>query len=114
MFLKQSAYACVPLSASLLKNASRRQGQAGGRGSDTNSVVKVSLVKEDAAFAAASRRFEEAMASKGFKEFCLEKEALAATAHERKVWQFMQVTFLMDARNQLLTHLGVDKDAVAR
>ncbi|CAN0483716.1 unnamed protein product, partial [Hapterophycus canaliculatus] len=82
-----------------------------GAGSGT---VKISSVKEDAAFVSASRRFEEAMASKGFRGFCQEKEDAAATAHERRVWQFMQVIFEKNARNQLLAHLGFDGETVAR
>lgn len=71
-------------------------------------------VKEDKAFVDASRRFEDAMASKGFREFCQEKEAKAVDAHERRVWQFMQIIFEKNARNQLLAHLGFDGEAVAR
>lgn len=74
----------------------------------------ISSVKEDAAFVAASRRFEEAMASQSFTGFCKEKENSAANSHERKVWQFMQVIFEKNARNQLLAHLGFDGEAVAR
>lgn len=80
----------------------------------TSTVVKISSVKEDAAFVAASRRFEEAMASQSFKGFCQEKEASTTSAHERRVWQFMQVIFEKNARNQLLAHLGFDGDTVAR
>lgn len=87
------------------------QGGGGGGGSGT---VKISSVKEDAAFVAASRRFEEAMATQGFRGFCQEKEASAATAHERRVWQFMQVIFEKNARNHLLAHLGFDGETVAR
>lgn len=86
---------------------------AGASGSDS-AVVKISSVQEDAAFVAASRRFEEAMASQGFRGFCQEKEASAASAHERRVWQFMQVIFEKNARNQLLAHLGFDGETVAR
>lgn len=86
------------------------QGGAGGVGR----TVKISSVKEDRAFVEASRRFEEAMASKGFREFCQEKEAGAKDAHERRVWQFMQIIFEKNARNQLLAHLGFDGEAVAR
>lgn len=88
------------------------QGAGGGGGG--SGTVKISSVKEDAAFVAASRRFEEAMASQGFRGFCQEKEASAATAHERRVWQFMQVIFEKNARNQLLAHLGFDGETVAR
>ncbi|CAM9370255.1 unnamed protein product, partial [Sphacelaria rigidula] len=77
-------------------------------------TVKISSVKEDRPFVEASRRFEEAMASKGFREFCQEKEAGAKDAHERRVWQFMQIIFEKNARNQLLAHLGFDGEAVAR
>lgn len=77
-------------------------------------VVKVLAVNEDTAFVAASRRFEEAMASKGFTGFCQEKEASATTAHERTVWQFMPVIFERNARNQLLAHLGFEENAVMR
>lgn len=77
-------------------------------------MVKLSSVHEDKAFVDASRRFEQAMASKGFREFCQQKEAKAVDSHERKVWQFMQIIFEKNARNQLLAHLGFDGDAVAR
>eukprot|EP00904_Undaria_pinnatifida_P012810 jgi/Undpi1/865/HiC_scaffold_10.g04329.m1 len=79
-----------------------------------SAMVKISLVKEDPAFVAASRRFEEAMASQGFRGFCQEKEASAASAHEKRVWQFMQVIFEKNARHQLLAHLGFDGETVAR
>lgn len=71
-------------------------------------------VKEDKAFVDSSRRFEAAMASKSFREFCQEKETKAFDAHERRVWQFMQIIFEKNARNQLLAHLGFDGEAVAR
>lgn len=90
-----------------------KQQGAGSGGSDS-AVVKIYSVKEDAAFVAASRRFEEAMASQGFRGFCQEKEASATSAHERRVWQFMQVIFEKNARNQLLAHLGFDGESVAR
>lgn len=77
-------------------------------------MVNISAVKEDAGFVAASRRFEDALASQGLRGFCQEKEATANDAHERKVWQFMQVIFEKNARNQLLAHLGFDGEAVAR
>lgn len=88
--------------------------QGAGNGGSDSAVVRISSVKEDAAFVAASRRFEEAMASQGFRGFCQEKEASAASAHERRVWQFMQVIFEKNARNQLLAHLGFDGESVAR
>lgn len=94
----------------------KQQHTQGGAGSASagSGTVKISSVKQDADFVAASRRFEEAMASQGFRGFCQEKEASAATAHERRVWQFMQVIFEKNARNQLLAHLGFDGEAVAR
>ncbi|CAN0480619.1 unnamed protein product [Ectocarpus sp. 8 AP-2014] len=87
---------------------------AAGNAAVGQQTVKISSVKEDAAFVAASRRFEEAMATQGFRGFCQEKEASAATAHERRVWQFMQVIFEKNARNQLLAHLGFDGETVAK
>lgn len=84
----------------------------GGRGG--SKVVRISSVQEDADFVSASRRFEQAMASQSFREFCAEKEATVSDPHERKVWQFMQIIFEKNARNQLLAHLGFDGEVVAR
>ncbi|CAN0183049.1 unnamed protein product, partial [Discosporangium mesarthrocarpum] len=77
-------------------------------------LVRISTVKEDPSFVAASRRFELAMSSRGYRAFCEEKEANSSDPHEKKVWQFMQVIFEKNARNQLLAHLGFDGEAVAR
>lgn len=53
--------------------------------------MRLLAVREDPALVAASRSFEAAMATREFKSFCEGRAAAAGDAHERSVWQFMQV-----------------------
>jgi protein transport protein SEC31 len=76
-------------------------------------VVRIQTVRQDTKLVSSSQSFEQALSTKELKVFCKQKEVQARTSHERHIWQFMQVIFETNAREQLLTHLGFDAETIA-
>lgn len=85
----------------------------GAPGADGKRKLQVRRVVENLELVAASKRFEDAMASKDFRAYCVQKIEGAQEPYEKKVWQFMQVIFEKNAREQLLTHLGFNPERIA-
>mmetsp|Transcript_26772 Transcript_26772/g.73660 ORF Transcript_26772/g.73660 Transcript_26772/m.73660 type:complete len:1029 (-) Transcript_26772:36-3122(-) len=77
-------------------------------------VVRIRTVVEEPALDKLSRNFETKMDPNNVITFCQSKAMMAQNdAKEKQLWQFMQVIFEANARQQLLSTLGYDPTAVA-
>jgi len=81
--------------------------------SKSSKSLSVTKVVENPELVNASKKFEEAMASKDFRSYCMHKIDTSGTTHNKQVWQFMQVIFEKNAREQLLSYLGFSPEVIA-
>eukprot|EP00536_Pseudo-nitzschia_multiseries_P003977 jgi/Psemu1/253120/estExt_Genewise1Plus.C_630102 len=77
-------------------------------------VVRIRTVVEEPALEKLSRNFETTMDPNNAIAFCQSKAMMAQNdADEKQLWEFMQVIFETNARQQLLNTLGYDPATVA-
>ena len=79
----------------------------------TDKVVRIRTVAEDPELVKLSRGFETSMDPNNTIAFCHSRATSAGNANEKRLWQFMQVIFEANARQQLLHTLGFDPDTIA-
>lgn len=80
----------------------------------TDKVVRIRTVAEEPELEKISRKFETALNLENIIAVCNSKAIAAKNdLDERQLWQFMQVIFDADARQQLLNTLGYDPTIIA-
>ena len=81
----------------------------------TDKIVRIRSVVEEPTLDKLSRVFESTMDPNNVIAFCHSKATVAQNdTNERQLWQFMQVIFEANARQQLLDTLGYDPSSIAR
>ena len=79
----------------------------------TDKIVRIRTVVEDPELDKLSRDFETTMDPNKIIDFCHSRAVLAGNnANEKRLWQFMQVIFQANARQQLLYTLGFDPTTI--
>jgi protein transport protein SEC31 len=79
----------------------------------TDKVVRIRTVAEDPELDKLSRDFETTMDPNKIIDFCHSRAVMAGNnANEKRLWQFMQVIFQANARQQLLYTLGFDPTTI--
>lgn len=76
-------------------------------------MLKVSFAVENRKLIDKCCRFEHALANSSRVELCAAKAAAATNADDKTVWEFMRLIFEPNAREQLLSCLGYDVNAIA-
>lgn len=75
--------------------------------------VRIRTVVEQPELAKVSQAFESTMDPNNIIIFCQSRAAIAPTASEKRLWQFMSVIFETNARHMLLDTLGFDPTAIS-
>eukprot|EP00602_Paraphysomonas_sp_CaronLab_P005046 CAMPEP_0185030580 /NCGR_PEP_ID=MMETSP1103-20130426/17560_1 /TAXON_ID=36769 /ORGANISM="Paraphysomonas bandaiensis, Strain Caron Lab Isolate" /LENGTH=1052 /DNA_ID=CAMNT_0027565771 /DNA_START=108 /DNA_END=3263 /DNA_ORIENTATION=+ len=119
-WLRKSAGASFGFGGKLASFTNRpRQGAADQKKSQGQAPcsveVKIHQVIENTDVVNACDEFHNALASEDFNGFCRSKVDSARTEQDKRVWGLMRVIcFENNAREELLSHLGFDKQNISR
>lgn len=79
----------------------------------TDRYIRMKTFVEEPELESLSRNFEYVIESTNSVDFCNERVRTASDADEAQLWEFMQVIFDPNARQQLLGLLGFDPEKIA-
>jgi protein transport protein SEC31 len=79
----------------------------------TDTGVRIRTVVENPELEKMSQAFESTVDPNNIITFCQSRAAIASTASDKRLWQFMSVIFETNARHMLLDTLGFDPPSIS-